>query len=140
MAPGLSFGPFEGGLAAVVTSLARSIPTSPGHVPDQFAAVRLYDPVPGFNGVGGVTPATALVRGILGAIGAFCRGEDACAFDARQQLARLAVGVVIDEVERERDSLGEPLPLEHLQVGAQDFRRLPNATTNEDSHVARVSV
>jgi len=29
-----------------------------GQQPDQFAAVRLYDPATGFNGVGGVTPAT----------------------------------------------------------------------------------
>lgn len=29
-----------------------------GQQPDQFAAVRLYQPVPGFEGVGGVTPAT----------------------------------------------------------------------------------
>jgi TonB-linked SusC/RagA family outer membrane protein len=29
-----------------------------GQQPDQFAAVRLYNPVAGFNGVGGVTPAT----------------------------------------------------------------------------------
>jgi len=29
-----------------------------GQQPDQFAAVRLYEPEPGFNGVGGVTPST----------------------------------------------------------------------------------
>src|SRR5690606_829583 len=29
-----------------------------GQQPDQFAAVRLYQPVPGFNGIGGVTPET----------------------------------------------------------------------------------
>src|SRR5690606_27449294 len=29
-----------------------------GQQPDQFAAVRLYEPATGFNGVGGVTPST----------------------------------------------------------------------------------